>query len=345
MKISYQQLDTHLRNNLLPIYLLSGNEPLLIQEARDTIRSKARAAGFSETERFDANKDFDWQKLVESASELSLFGDKSFVEIKLNNKPNAASAKLFTQFIENINPNKIILISTEKLDSTTQKSNWVTAINKIGVIITIWPIEGSQFKQWVEQRLKQNNLVCDQSAIQFLVHQTEGNLLALSQEIEKLKLLYNKGPINLEQMTSAISDNARYDIFNFIDIILENNHSQITRVLQKLRDEAIEPTLLLWALVREIRSLIHILEDLTNKFSWDEVVKKHRIWDKRQQMTKKTLKQHTQKSLHGLLLHAEKIDHIIKGSLRGNFWDEIELLSFALSGKSILFPQTCRETR
>ncbi|MBA2653826.1 MAG: DNA polymerase III subunit delta [Gammaproteobacteria bacterium] len=331
MKFSYQQLPMHLKSNLLPVYLITGNELFLVQEARELIRSKAKSQGFSEVQRYEVNKDFDWSMFVESNNTYSLFSDKVCTEIKLNQKPNAAGSKLFTQFLENHDPNKILLITTDKLESATQRSGWAEAINKIGAIVTIWPLDSAQFKQWALHRLRANNLNCDQAGLQFLVDQTEGNLLALAQEIEKLKLIF-EGAIKLEDLINATTDNARFDIFSCIDIIEQGNASRILRSIRKLKAEAVEPTLLLWALSREIRSLSAIIGDLKNKSPWATLVKKHQIWEKRQPSVKKMISLHTPKSLHTLLLQAERIDHIIKGVTAGNVWSALETLALGLGG-------------
>ena len=331
MKLSYHQLPTHLKNNLAPIYLVTGNEPLLMQECRDSIRSKAQQQGFSEIERFDITKDFDWSGLIEATNSLSLFSNKRFIEIKLNHKPNVQGSKLFIRFIENLSPDNIVLVLSEKLDSTAQKSSWVNAINKTGTLVTIWPLDSLKFQQWVEKRLRDNNLRCDKNAVQFLVEQTEGNLLACAQEIEKLALLFSERVITRDDMVSAIADSARYDVFNFIDILFEGNVKRTIRVLHKLQKEAVEPTLLLWVITREIRLLINVIFDLKNKNSWEAIVKKHQIWDKKQHYIKKVIQLPIEKDLHQMLLQAEKIDHIIKGLQIGSVWVEIEKLIVSMS--------------
>jgi DNA polymerase-3 subunit delta len=48
MQLKPDQLDAHLARGLRPIYTLHGDEPLLVQEAADALRTAARAAGYGE---------------------------------------------------------------------------------------------------------------------------------------------------------------------------------------------------------------------------------------------------------------------------------------------------------
>ena len=63
MKISANQLNAHLKKSLLPCYLVTGDEPLLVQEALDQIRAAARAQGFGSRELFITTTGFDWTDL------------------------------------------------------------------------------------------------------------------------------------------------------------------------------------------------------------------------------------------------------------------------------------------
>lgn len=332
MKLSFQQLAGHLQKTLLPVYLITGNEPFLLQEAKNSIRQKALSLGFTERQLLESSKDFDWNVLLESTNTLSLFSDKCCLELKLIQKPAATNSKILIQAIEKIPATKILLITSDKLDSATQKTTWFQAINAAGAIISIWPFDTKQFQWWVEQRLSQHRLQLDSTSVQYLMQQTEGNLLAAAQEIEKLALCFSNGPVSYEDVKKQLSDNAKFDIFVLVDTVLQRNSKRALRILSGLRNEGIEPTLILWVLTREIRTLIYILDDIKRKIPWTTITKQHQIWEKRQPLIQGAIKFHTTKKLHSFLLQAAKIDQIIKGAQKGNSWDELNELALCLSG-------------
>ena len=50
MRVYPDKLADHLQQKLLPVYLVSGDEPLLLQECCDQIRQKARIENCNERE-------------------------------------------------------------------------------------------------------------------------------------------------------------------------------------------------------------------------------------------------------------------------------------------------------
>ena len=48
VKLTLEQLPSHLAGRLLPVYLVAGDDPLLCGEALDAIRLAARRDGFEE---------------------------------------------------------------------------------------------------------------------------------------------------------------------------------------------------------------------------------------------------------------------------------------------------------
>ncbi|KTT43561.1 DNA polymerase III subunit delta, partial [Pseudomonas oryzihabitans] len=83
MKLNANQLGKQLQGSLAAVYAVSGDEPLLCQEASDAIRGAARAQGFDEREVFDVDAGFDWGGLYEAGASLSLFAQKRILELRL----------------------------------------------------------------------------------------------------------------------------------------------------------------------------------------------------------------------------------------------------------------------
>ena len=56
---------------LKPVYLIAGEEHLLVIEAADALRSRARELGYSEREVHDVESGFDWNDLARSGAAMS----------------------------------------------------------------------------------------------------------------------------------------------------------------------------------------------------------------------------------------------------------------------------------
>ncbi len=81
MRLTPGQLSAHLAKGLAPLYVVAGEEPLLLMEALDAIRAAARRAGYSERETMDVDRGFNWQQVADSCASLSLFASRRIVEV------------------------------------------------------------------------------------------------------------------------------------------------------------------------------------------------------------------------------------------------------------------------
>lgn len=328
MKLPFPQLEQHVTKKLAPLYLISGDETLLVQEAADIIRQAANQAGFAERVRITVDTGTDWgNHLFSNSQSLSLFASKRLLDVDLTNaKLTAANTKILQEVAEQLSDDTILLIRTHKLDSKTEKSAWFQTLDKVGVTIPIWPIPIEQLPQWIMQRAKKLGLTIAKPAADMLASQVEGNLLAASQELEKLSLLQIDGTITTETIETAVSDNAHFDIFILVDSALSGNRKRSLRILENLHAEDTEPTLILWALTREIRTLADIAKQTKQGSTLSSLFAKYRIWEKRQANVRAFLQRNSLQKCWELLKDAAQIDRMIKGAETGNVWDGFQSL-------------------
>ncbi len=333
MKLTLEQLLAHLKSPLAPIYLIAGDEHLLVQEAADAVRLAAKQAGFNERIQLTTETHFDWTLLQQAGQNLSLFSAQQLIELRLTHqKITEAGKQILLDYSTQPPPEKLLLIITAKLDTEIQNSHWYKTIEKNGVIVQLWPLQLTQIPHWIKQRLQMLGLQADAEGIQLLVTRTEGNLLAAAQEIEKLGLLYPPGQLTVEQIADASADHARYDVFNLIDYILQGQRYSTVRILNSLKEEAVEPTLILWAIAREIRNLTLLAQAIANGQSLAQAFTQYRVWEKRKPWISRTLKCHSLATLQHCLQQAAQVDRLIKGASRGSVWDELASLALRLSG-------------
>lgn len=326
MKLSYSQLSQHLLKNLAPMYVVTSDELLLAHEAIDAIRTAAYDAGFTERIKITPESHSNWDELIYSDTHsLSLFSTKKIVEMNFHHiKLNNTHGKLLAEYAIKPLPGILIIIHAAKLDAKTEKSTWYQAIEKAGVVIPIWPLSIEQLPAWITQRAKKLNLNLTTSAAERLATLVEGNLLAAAQEIEKLSLLQHHDIITEELIDNAVTDHSQFDIFNLVDSALLGNHERSIHILRNLAASDVEPTLILWALTRELRLLAQILQQQKKGESLKTLFSQFRIWEKRQISIRAFLQRHSLQTCWNRLLDAAKIDRLIKGAEEGNVWLELE---------------------
>ncbi|MHA6495231.1 DNA polymerase III subunit delta [Pseudomonas borbori] len=340
MKLNANQLGKHLQGSLAPVYVVSGDEALLCQEACDAIRAATRAQGFSERQVFNADTSFDWGNLLQAGASMSLFADKRLLELRLpSGKPGDKGTAALLEYVARPPEDTVLLISVPKLDGSAQKTKWGKALvdGAQTQFIQIWPVDAHQLPQWIRQRMAQAGLSASQEAVEMIAVRVEGNLLAAAQEIEKLKLLAENGSVDADTVHAAVADSARFDVFGLIDAALNGEAAHSQRILEGLRGEGVEPPVILWALAREVRQLASIAQQYAQGVPLEKAFSSARppIWDKRRPLVSKALQRYPAARWALLLQDAQRIDAQIKGQAAGDPWIGLSLLTLSVCGQRL----------
>jgi DNA polymerase-3 subunit delta len=328
MRLYPEKLPGHLQQQCLPVYLVSGDEPLLVQECCDLIRQTARQQGCTDREVIDAGvTSFNWQDILHSATSMSLFAERKLVELRLpSGKPGAEGSKALCEYLDIASGEDVLLIVAGKIDKQSTNSKWYKALDKAGATIQVWPVDAKDLPRWLQQRVRTAGLSIDKDALQLLCDRVEGNLLAAVQEVEKLKLLAPDSQITAQTVIESVSDNARYNLFDMADHALRGDASGSLRMLHGLRGEGTEPPVVLWALAREIRTLYEVQLDCDKGQSAQQALNARRVWNNRMPLMQAALSRHNSDSLSLLLEQAATVDGSIKGFASGKPWDKLEML-------------------
>ena len=329
------------QHNFKPLYIFSGDEPLLMMEAIDALRALARTGGFTEREVLVQDRYFDWAALINAGQTMSLFGDKRFVELRMpTGKPGREGAESLKHFAEQINNtgngvDTIICIILPRLDSKTKSSAWFSALDEAGMAIQIDSIDRLALPHWIGQRLKKQSQEVEagesgQRALQFMSDQVEGNLIAAHQEIQKLALLYPAGQLSEEQIRSAVLKVARYDIFELTESMLSGDAARLNRMLDGLQGEGEPLPLILWSVSDELRTLHKVQSALLAGDALANLLRNYRIWGKREKLYPVALKRIAPKKLKQAMVLAANLDKQVKGllvrDLPSNPWDGLRLI-------------------
>jgi DNA polymerase III subunit delta len=327
LRLNPEQLPAALARGLAPIYLVSGDEPLLVGEAADAIRAAARASGYIDRTVFFIERGFAWDDLFHATQALSLFAERRLFELRMpTGKPDKGAAQL-AEIATQPPPDIVSLIITDKLDRKSLESPWVRAIERHGVWIPIWPVDAAALPAWLRTRARVLHVEMEPAAAELIVDRVEGNLLAAKQELEKLALLAGGAPISTQLVMRSVGDSARYDVFQLAEAAASGEAQRALRVLMGLKSEGVEPTLILWALVRELRGLWQARErDRLGSRSGGAG------WNQAARSSPRALARTGKMPLARLLRQASQTDRIIKGIARGDAWTAIIALTAAMAG-------------
>ena len=98
--------------------------------------------------------------------------------------------KLSSDYCLDADENKLLIISAEELEKKQQTSAWAKALDESGIFVVEPPVNKSSI--WIKAKASSLKLDLDVQAIQLLSEKNRGNLLAASQELMKLSLLFSE---------------------------------------------------------------------------------------------------------------------------------------------------------
>lgn len=342
MRIPIEQLVGRLKSSadaLPKVILINGNEPLLIEEALDQVRDFFKNVGFNERIKYQLESGFDWGKLTGVGQAMSLFSERRLIEFRVPNKLGTPGTKAVTEFCQNPPVDDVLVMLMPLLDKRQRSAKWVKAIESIGWVSDCYEISAQQFPAWIKQRLQSRALRVEKGVVEMLCEQLEGNVMAAAQEIDKLQVLAQDGAVTLELLSKSLADQARFDVYTLTDVCLMGDFNRALRIKSRLTSEGVEPVIVVWALVREIRTLAAISAAISSGQNRSVVFKQNRIWNKREPIVNAALKRIPSNSWYQLLEKVAYLDQTVKGQRYddvGSLWHQIERVCADLCNVKII---------
>ncbi|QIK37515.1 DNA polymerase III subunit delta [Caldichromatium japonicum] len=333
MAIRFNDLTGQLAKDLAPVYLIWGEEPWQFHEAARLVREAARRAGYAEREILDTAEQFQWGRLNLAAHSLSLFASRRLIELRLTSgKIDAVGEGAIRAYCERPPADVLLLILAPNLERKAQQSAWVKGIERLGVVVQVWPLKGAELEHWLSQRLKESGFQPEPGVADLLAERCEGNLFAAAQEIDKLRLLRGPGPLTLNELWGQLANSARFDPFALLDAALSGDRARTRHILEVLRAEGIAEAIVLWALARELRMLAAARQAQARRLPLEPVWEAHRVPRLRQGRIAAALKRLPLARLYALLGQCAHADRVIKGVSPGDPWHRLATIADALSG-------------
>jgi DNA polymerase-3 subunit delta len=334
-----QRLKTQGSDNLPPLLLINGNEPLLVEEALDDARAVLKSFGFTERIKHQLEAGFDWSQLTGEGQSMSLFSERRLLELRVPKSLGVAGTKALSDYCGRTPGQDLLIVIMPGLDKRQRSAKWCKLIESTGWLVDSFEIKPAQFARWIKHRLQSRALRVESGVVELLAAQLEGNVLAAAQEIDKLQVLSGNGAVSMQLVTESLADQAQFDVYALTDVCLSGDFARAVRIKQRLQSEGIEPVIVVWALVREIRTLSHLSGLLQQGHHRASAFKQLRIWSSRETFVSQALNRLNAGDCDRLLVQAAHLDQTVKGQRYkevGPIWHQIEALCAALCGVDVI---------
>lgn len=314
---------------LKPVYLVAGAEHLMVIEAADALRARAKELGFAEREVLDADASFDWNLLGDASRSMSLFASRKLIDLRLpSGRPGKEGSAAIAEFCA-APPADTVLLITANDWSKKHEGAWSSAVERAGSVVIAWPLKSEELPAWIGARAATRNLAMSAEAIALLADRVEGNLLAAAQEIDKLALLHAGQTLDAATLEASVADDARYDVFRLADAAIGGDAGRALHIVAGLRSEGEEIIPLLGWLLLQLRLLLRLSSAGSNLAA---AMRAERIWPAaREALFRRALKSTDRAHWERCLAQAGRIDAMAKGRPPGDAWRELERLVAAIA--------------
>ncbi|QIQ21593.1 DNA polymerase III subunit delta [Zophobihabitans entericus] len=338
IKINTEQLTSKLdslkqQQKLLPYYFLVGTEPYLQHQAQTVLQQNLKQAGFEEQYIFTIDAQTDWNKIYDHCQSLSLFSSQTLLVLLFGeNGVNTTITAKLNELIPLLNPDIALILSLGKITKPQENSVWFKALSEQSLWVNCTAPDTAGLPQWLNQQAQAKGLKLEPQSIELLSYYYEGNLLALSQILEQLILLFPEGKVSFEQIENNINDSAIFTPYHWIDAILAGKTKRTMHILQQLKLNEVEVLILLRTIQRELLLLINLKRSsMPVRQAFDQ----YKVWQNRRPLFTQILNRLALHDLYQALNKLTQIEISLKQDYSTEIWRELESLSLLLIGKPV----------
>ena len=304
-----------------PVYLICGQEPLLVQECADALRAKLRTEGFSERIVLETDASgFDWDDLYQHGSAMSLFSSQRLIDLRLpTGKPGKDGGQALIDFCARAPSGTVLLITCQEW-STKHGGKWSEAVDQNGQMVVAGLVKPHELGAWLKQRLAAKGISASDEALQILLACVEGNLLAANQEVAKLAMQGVTGAVTAEQMRHWVADSSRFDVFKLIDACYAQDLPRMSRILHGLRAEGEQVPGLVPMIGKELMSLAYYAQIQEKSHRAQAQMQADRQWQTKQAQMLRMIDAAGSAHFESLIKQLALVDMISKVRATGDAW-------------------------
>jgi DNA polymerase III subunit delta len=302
----------------MTLYWIIGIEPLQRQEHHRHI-----CAQLSDYHRhvFVLKSAKDWTLLSEASQEwYDLFSNHHLIECQVQAQIPKEGLLFLQQWVAQKSHQTSMLLLVEKFD-WVRPSDYQPLL-KAGTVYWAKAIPPKDFTTWLRNHAKKKGVKLAQDAVLCLARYTESNLLAAHQAIEKLRIL-KQGVITEQEVIHYLSHQMQASVFDLTEACIAGNTEKTFRILATLQREGVEPQVVLWAITREVRTIIHIATTVQSGMPLRAACESVGVWQSRTALYDQAVNLVPLHRFYTLLSQAQLIDRMIKGLEPGEPYEAI----------------------
>ncbi|MDL2280887.1 DNA polymerase III subunit delta [Selenomonadales bacterium OttesenSCG-928-I06] len=330
------------KNNLKHIYFICGKEKYLSQKLQEALTKKILGEENNDTNLTIFNNDVDLNELIATIETVPFFGGNKLVIVKQtslfkpankkgkNNKKQNKTAENFLMTSENTSTNLetklenlfskipedsyLVFISE---DSPDKRLKVYKILEKHAAIIEVNPLKGWELKEWISNRLNNENLSFTYEAKEYfllcLTLMPEISLDLINNEIEKISLYVDKQTkITLPILKNILAKLPETSIFTIVDSLAKKDLKETLNALNEQISTGTHPLQILAIMARQVRHILVTQELVNSGLDAKEIMKNLKLPEFVVKRLINESKIFSKKQLEKALVDISALDHNLK---------------------------------
>ena len=276
--------------------------------------------------KWDIDKNFDYKQAIASLQNVSLFDLANFIEINYKTKPLVLDQKHLPDIYQyhKLNPQDIIIITTNFLNKKDISAKWVQEFLNYGVLMVIGEYDISSF---INYFIQSHKFTIEQDAIGLLIKQNQSNISMLMQELQSLVLYFGNQSapykITTQDILHTTTSNSNYDIYKLSNAYLSGDIPHALSILDNVYTSKDDAILISWMIHEDIKKLILAKAKYKTNKNLHQISKELGIWGERVEIFIHAFHHLDYKKLLEMLDMIASLDFVIKGVILTNPKDKI----------------------
>ncbi len=273
-----QAIEQAKTGQLLPVYLVAGEERLLRDEVVRELRAASLGGGvaaFNE-DKFTAGE-ADVEDIVSAARTVPMMARRRFVLVRAAERWDASEAATspfdrLTEYAAAPIDSTCLVIVGSKIDG---RRKFVLAARKQGFLVSCEPLDARSLSAWIVERFASKGHAVDRDVAELLAALVGPDLSSVDDAIERLSLYVGEGAVVGEEAIGACVARVRTaDTWALVDAVGARDLGRALRTLADAYDPRERGLPLLGALAWSIRQLARYQAAIESGASGDEAARR-----------------------------------------------------------------------
>ncbi|MDO1605310.1 DNA polymerase III subunit delta [Lactobacillus sp. YT155] len=317
--MNLKQLQTQLKSDIKPIYLVVGDETSLNDKAREIFK------GILDEQELEMNfSSFDLlesplEDVINEAISTPFFGERRLIfadnPVFLTGSKESSinqNTDILADYLNNPMPTSTLVLfaSYEKLDS---RKKIVKELNKKVEVVDTAKIGANQVGEYVNKMITQAGYSIDDDAMNLLIQKTNANFSEIESHLDKLyTYALTTKKIDLKAVDQLVPDTLEDNVFNLVNAILDKDIAGAENLYQQLLIQKVEPIALNGLILSQLRLLIQISILSAKNLTQSSIASELKVHPFRVKMAAQQVKRFSPETLKQMYQYIVDIDYQMK---------------------------------